>query len=190
MFLVGPLTSCSIYSAHQVEEPLCNLNNTPESDSIPLNTDYSVKEVRVYGCNPWNSSGITVQKNQRYEIKLKEGPTGTVNWVDGDVISDPVDGWKGFYNNFKGWFIQSYKRSDHTNWYAVTGSVSKDDDCTFSVLSKFPEEAAVTIPRNGTLYFFANDMKGRYFNNHGYAVLEIKRIQDADEGANQTICND
>jgi hypothetical protein len=161
------------------EEPLCTLDYPSEQDGRSIAVGLTQEDVRVCGCKPWNSSGITVRKNQRYEITLND----EMNWKDGVVPSNPVEGWEGTFYKGLGWLIQWSKRSNQTDWYVVTGSVGNDDRCTFPVLSESSDVNVVTIPKDGTLYFFANDMYGRYFNNHGYAMLGIKRIGDASGGA-------
>ena len=80
------------------------------------------------------------------------------------------------------------KRSNKANWYALVGSVEARDEDSFAVFDtrayseKDNDLAARTWPpivmtKTGELYFYANDMKGRYFNNKGALRLQIKRIK-------------
>jgi hypothetical protein len=160
------------------EKSLCIVDTSVEPSVKGFALGEQTKEdLVVCGCNPWTSSGIAVCKNQHYEVTL----TDTRHWKDGEVNSNPVDGWEE--SKFVGWLGQRYKRSNKTGWYALTGSIDKDDETTFPVLFSESEPNTITIPKDGTLYFYANDMMGRYFNNFGYVTLKIKRIDDAANDA-------
>jgi hypothetical protein len=67
------------------------------------------------------------------------------------------------------------KRSDQARWYALVGAVGLDDENTFAVIKS--ENGSVTMRRSGMLYFYANDKKGRYYNNQGSLVLEMVRVK-------------
>ena len=173
LLLIGMMTGCVFLETKPetcTEKSLCIVDTSvvPMVKSFVVN-EKTKKDVVVCGCNPWNHSGITVCKNQRYEVTL----TDTVD-------SSPVDGWQK--RKFFGWLAQGYKRSNQTKWYALTGSIGKDDKTTFPVLFNESGPNTITIPKDGTLYFYANDMIGRYFNNYGYVTLNIKRIADAAGG--------
>ncbi|WP_041360090.1 hypothetical protein [Nitrosomonas sp. Is79A3] len=129
--------------------------------------------IEVCACRPWNRSWLMVQERQRYFFEVTEI---TENWKDGRVkSSDPRLGWQGGYNLF-GHFISFLKRSTKANWYALVGSVGKNDENSFAPLDTNSEP--ITMYHSGELYFYANDMNGRYSNNIGVLQLKITRVSD------------
>ena len=148
----------------------CELACPLDQQTSTLNVG-EVKTVEICGCKPWINSGITVTENQVYSFSY---PGCAKGWCDGSKKGlDPALGWNGFI----GWLFSSYKRSDKADWYALIGSIGKDDQKTFNVLS-YNRKNKVTMYNNGTLYFYANDAYGRYYNNKGRFTLTIKRLDD------------
>jgi hypothetical protein len=154
------------------KESCCQLEN-PEFTKL---TDLAVNNsafLEICSCRPWNRSGIHVKKGQRYVFSTERL---LETWVDGNTKSNPSDGWTGHVSNFFGVLVSFLKRSDKANWYALVGAVSKDEKDTFIVLTD--DSSPIKMDKSGELYFYANDMKGRYFNNKGILKLKITRIED------------
>jgi hypothetical protein len=151
----------------------CTLDSCKDILAVPYSEP---KNVYVCACKPWNSSGILVKKGEVYKFELKE----LKDWVDGKSLkSTPNQGWQGFWPNVLGTLGGFYKRSDEANWYALVGSIGRNEEKSFAVFND-SDDATVsekTMIDNGELYFFANDMKGRYGNNRGRLKISITLIK-------------
>lgn len=157
---------CAPDSGCRLDEPL----NPPVSLKIGETKD----NIQVCACKPWNSSGIAVKAGEVYRIeaKIKE------DWKDSCIISTPNQGWKGFWINVVGKFFGHFRRSKAANWYALMGSVGRTADSAKEAFAVFKEScpaliADIEMPKTGRLYFFANDMEGRYGNNKGILNVSI-----------------
>ncbi len=122
--------------------------------------------------NPWNASGILVRAGQRYTFGIEH----VCDWTDGSVPADPIDGWQGWAVQLFGFLIGPLRRSPTAPWYALVGSVGRDDVHAFAVIDG--HRGAVRMDHSGALYFYANDMDGRYCNNRGTLNLRILRHAD------------
>ncbi len=135
--------------------------------------------VDICACKPWNRSKIMVKKGEvyKFEFKLEE----VDDWVDGKTSSTPNRGWREFLPNVMGTLGGFYKRSDQANWYALIGSIGRDEEKTFAIFddSKNTPVSEKTMDDDGELYIFANDMWGRYGNNRGTLKLSITLIKQA-----------
>jgi hypothetical protein len=178
LFLVFTLLVLSGCSALQTKPDSCDLENgcdlshpSAQSKTERLNVAES-KTTKICACNPWNHSGIQVQEGQQYLFEISK----ITNWIDGSVISNPIDGWNGWFNRVIGFFSGFLKRSDKVDWYALAGNVGLDEKNSFALFNKGSN--IVAIQKNGDLYIYANDMTGRYFNNQGKLFLTITRLND------------
>jgi hypothetical protein len=188
---------CAIISSpDSCESSRCSLEPSRNITLIELeaigNTqqqlDYQV--VEICACRNWNRSGIKVEKGQQYLFGVVEQ---TEPWIDGDVESTPEDGWTSGFYNLIGQIVSFLKRSNKANWYALIGTIEENDEDSFAVfrkglnsteaaprsgeVSKSSDWPAVMMTKPGELYFYANDMNGRYFNNKGTLQLRITRIK-------------
>lgn len=161
--MMKELDSCDL-------EVRCELNPGINQSAVRLSGGES-KKVTICACRPWNDSGIAVLAGQSYAFNI----VSTTHWVDGWVESDPIDGWQGIGYKAIGFLSGWLKRSDKAPWYALVGSVGMDDNHAFAVVES--KDGSVTMDRSGVLYFFANDMDGRYFNNKGEVILEVVLIK-------------
>ncbi|WP_300464853.1 hypothetical protein [Desulfobacula sp.] len=152
------------------QDSLCRLEDKETEPAIELELR-EIKNVTICACRPWNPGAVKVKEGESYTFEIE----AVHNWVDGDVESDPETGWHGsFYRTI--WFLSGFlKRSSKTGWYVLTGTIGMMDGKTFAVIT--PGNEPVNMPDNGELYFYANDMKGRYFNNKGKISLKITRIR-------------
>lgn len=157
----------------------CKLEQPNDIKLIKLDINESSNPIEICACRPWNKSGILVKAGQRYIFEFTE----TETWKDGYVPSHPVKGWDdGKFRNSIGYLFSFLKRSNKANWYALVGTVDKNDENTFAILDK--ASGSITIPsipepdKDGyaELYFYANDMDGRYFNNKGSLQLKATLV--------------
>lgn len=176
----------------------CTLEPSGDANTRELRTQGSHPDtidheiIEICACRPWNRSGITVVKGQEYKFQIVESGE---EWLDGTIKSTPENGWDDrFYNNLVGSLASPLKRSNEANWYALIGTIDKNDRGSFSVFAKAMnssedksqrvsneslsrEWGPIEMTETGQLYFYANDMKGRYFNNKGSLRLKISRIR-------------
>ena len=148
----------------------CDLNSVSAAQAIELDINDS-RLIHVCACNPWNESGLKVREGQHYSFNIEY----VTNWVDGDVPSDPIEGWQDNFYKVIGYLVGFFKRSDQARWYVLVGAVGLDDENTFAVFKS--ENDSVTMSKSGVLYFYANHKKGRYFNNHGSLMLKVVRMK-------------
>ncbi|MBA3008806.1 MAG: hypothetical protein KKF12_22600 [Proteobacteria bacterium] len=151
-------------------EPLCRLDDQETGPGVELKIRES-KKTTICACRPWNMGAVKVQKGESYTFEIE----AVHNWVDGKVASDPETGWHGSFYKTMGFLSGFLKRSSETGWYALTGTIGMADTLSFAVITS--GNAPVIMADSGELYFYANDMKGRYFNNKGNLVLKITRIR-------------
>lgn len=162
--------------------------------SNPLSNEaqvgYSLNDVReavieICACRPWNRSLIKVELDQEYVFSTLEE---TEKWEDGSLRATPESGWLSPVANLFGWVAGFLKRSTKTNWYALVGAFDMSDEDTFAVFGSThnyeldksfggSDSSRIKMTRSGELYFYANDMKGRYFNNKGMVKLRIVRVK-------------
>lgn len=157
------------------DEPRCELHNTFLDPPVRLEVGVS-REISICACRPWNNTGIKVDIDQEFEFALVKSPDDWI-WVDGEVPSSPVDGWQGGFRKIIGFLASFMKRSDKANWYALVGTVGneKDDSDSFAVFKD--GNTPISMPSSGTLYIYANDKFGRYFNNKGKIGLVVTRVK-------------
>lgn len=151
-------------------EAQCELNSQISSAVIHLEIGKS-EDVFICGCNPWNESTVHVEKGEEYTFSFKE----INHWKDAEIDADPVEGWQGWFNKFVGFFVSPLKRSSKAKWYALVGAIDKNEKQIVAIIRA--EDGSVTMPASGTLYFYANDMEGRYANNQGTILLNVSRVK-------------
>ncbi|MFC1748832.1 hypothetical protein ACFL2V_08490 [Pseudomonadota bacterium] len=167
------LSACSAIASkpdscdHEIN---CDLNTSLSSPVVHMSVGDS-ESVFICGCKPWNESSIHVEKGEVYAFEFNH----VERWIDGDVDSDPVDGWQGWFYKVLGFFSSPMKRSDQAKWYAMVGAVGTNEDEAFALIRR--KNGDIVMPSSGTLHFFANDKKGRYFNNQGTLQLQITRLK-------------
>ncbi len=152
-------------------------------------------DVEICACRPWNRSGISVRKKEKYIFEVNE----TSEWIDKNTKSDPRTGWinNDFYHQVLKFF--SSPRTEVADIYALVGTVGKDDKNAFAVLNCNPiangesfsckNHDPITIMKgedNEELFFYANDREGYYYNNKGKLNLRITIVDDSHENANNS----
>lgn len=170
------LSGCSILKPIEDKCNECNcILNDFDKKTTSLSANQPSKEIQICACKPWNDSGLEVKKGETYRFEIVNS---NGNWKDADINATPQSGWLGFWSNFTGYLINDLKRSANANWYALVGSIGKYNDQTFAVFDsdeqkKFSERKMLD---KGTLYFYANDMLGKYGNNTGTLMIKITWI--------------
>jgi len=171
----------------------CDLTKYENNElSKKLNPGES-KTIEICACKSWNKSDIRMTEKEKYFFQVLKI---TEPWEDGVISANPHDGWSGISNKIFGWPISYLKRSSEAGWYVLIGSLGDSDSpYTFSPLDfhgqgkngeplKAGEDkyGYVFTVKDGIkdyeLYFYANDAKGRYFNNKGRLTLKITRHLD------------
>jgi hypothetical protein len=118
----------------------------------------------------WTDTGIILEKGNIYDLEVIPD---TQEWIDG---------YGGRYpqvctaNGFSHWFLNLFsflKRSRKNQWFALMGSIDREEIGAFKIGTKYPE--GYKADKTGELTCFANDAKGHYKNNKGIIKLTITR---------------
>mgnify|MGYP003577371638 CR=1 FL=1 len=107
----------------------------------------------------WNETEIEILSGEEYKF-VAEG-----QWRDLTIKTDP-DGYTKLYMRL----FNRLKRSESNNWFALMGSLDKSGDFLIGRNNK------IEFQKSGTLYCYANDVRGFYWNNSGHASLEVIRL--------------
>lgn len=107
----------------------------------------------------WNDTGIDVA----YGDVLHFSAIG--NWFDASYEASP-DGYDAPV-----WLdiLARLRRCPDANWFELCGVIGRVSTGAFAIGSK----SEISMPRNGRLYLFANDVKGFYWNNSGALQVTI-----------------
>ena len=152
-------------------------------------------EKDVLARNCWNTVGIAVKKDERYDV------TATGTWKDKDhestAAGDPAPNW--FMRRFDAtkrvaqapWFCLiaavhpsrtlEFQHSDATNGLTdlvveTLGRAIKKQDAESQLIS-VGAQGSIVVDRDGYLYLFANDAAWAYDNNSGSIKAIIERQQ-------------
>ena len=131
----------------------------------------------------------------KYKLKAGEGITlmvqardyyseQCIEVLEGELYQffcDPAKKWKDWFvksdaDGFKNWFLfNRYKRVPGVKFFVLCGTIGNDENDHFPIGTELSWQA----PKNGMLYFFANDHKNRKFyrNNKGGISLNIHKIR-------------
>lgn len=190
LMLCLALSSCALIPKPDTCECSgCPLESSPDDrltqlKEIQMGITYAGEVVEVCACRPWNRSLIKVEKDQAYVFSVLEK---TEEWLDGSVAATPETGWLNPVYTVMGSAVGFLKRSNKANWYALVGTVELSDEDSFAIFEtghgshegnspSLTLSPSIVMRKGGELYFYANDMPGRYFNNKGVLRLQIQRI--------------
>lgn len=125
---------------------------------MKLNIGESIP-VKVIARKRWNDSDLEVAAGETYEF------TATGEWRDLSIKRDAGGYIKNYMKIFEKW-----RRSPKDKWFALMGSINHDYDFLIGTGTK------QTMNYHGSLSFYANDVKGFYWNNFGEVEVVVKRI--------------
>lgn len=108
----------------------------------------------------WNDINLNVVKGEVY-IFIANG-----EWTDW-FIKCSADGYERFWLKP---FI-SKRRYKSEKLFTLIGSINK------TILFPIDLNKEYHVQESGSLYFFANDLPGFYWNNKGFITLIIKRLK-------------
>jgi uncharacterized protein (DUF2235 family) len=119
----------------------------------------------IYADKDWNETGVLLEKDKTYQLS---SITITEPLKDASWESDSIEGkdWQGFWHKL----FAKAKRKKDANWFALIGTVDKQNPWTFKVNSKF------TAPESGILICYFNDVSNMYWNNSGKVILNIQKM--------------
>ena len=148
------------YSEHKY--PLSrNLEALPETG----------KQTKVHAYIKYNRTGVVVEKGKTYSIKR----IGNHTWHDGGIRDLDGNGWN-LDNQQLGLkeplirVMQPLRRVPDADWYGLCATVGQNDEHARFI----GNEGEFKAPKAGELCLFANDLDGRYGNNRGKLMVEIK----------------
>jgi hypothetical protein len=119
-------------------------------------------DIRIYAKRKWNSTQIEISEGEEYEL------TAIGEWRDFTSKTD-AEGYTNLYMQL----FDSVKRSKEHKWFALIGSLNQSQDEYFLIGKK----NKLSFNTSGSLYCFANDVNGFYWNNFGFVTLQITRIK-------------
>jgi hypothetical protein len=125
----------------------------------------------VRAADRYNWSGVRLQQGGSYRIDVAPDQ----RWIDGGINCD-ADGWTTeslpWFKEALVKYFEKERRLPGANWFALVAAVDDEDTNLF----KIGKGGEFTSPRDGDLYAFANDMKGRYGNNSGQIRATVTRL--------------
>lgn len=133
-------------------------------------------QFQVFANLKYNRSGIVVKPDEAYSFTLDMGQ----KWYDASIECGPA-GWdrnKESLDLMKKFFIglmEGHKRHPDAAWFEVIGTIAQNDLNCFRVLEHLAGKALYQPQAAGELFFFANDLHGKYGNNYGTVTVTIKR---------------
>ncbi len=122
-------------------------------------------EIAVDSRRWWSPSGVRVRRGEVYAIEVPPGQT----WRDASNVCGP-EGYE--IEKLERWI--RWRRRRDLPWFALVGATGKDESQTFPVLKGIAEWTAAA---GGELYFYANDVKVMYWNNHGSMKVVVRRLR-------------
>lgn len=152
----------------------------------------------IYAMEPWNETGIYLQKGVEYEFeaegewldrKIKCGPGGTsdgkfqvaeIAHLAGTLWGRIESAFKWSSKNANADF-KGTKRYEKAPWFCLMGAIANsgnpDEDGTPAAaeIIKIGTGCKYTPLKPGYLYCFANDAWGFYDNNRGSVLLTIRK---------------
>jgi len=114
----------------------------------------------IKACHLWNNTGIRLEAGRTYRM------TATGRWHDAWNTCGP-DGYKS--NNPVLTWAGHWRRAPTQDWFVLMGTINQDTTTMFRIGSA----AQITAATTGTLYCFANDVPGMYWNNWGSVDLTV-----------------
>lgn len=147
-----------------------NDNIHPSALPIELKVGQS-HECEVLAKTQYNWSGIKLLEGGQYKFSVPEGDA----WEDGNITCGP-QGWDSeqvpWYEEGILKFIESRRRMQDANWFALIGALGDEDEDLFYIGDGSKTYVA---SRDADLYLFANDLKSKYGDNSGSLVVTITR---------------
>ena len=130
--------------------------------------------VKVIVCaqQKWNDAAIAVEAGQVYRL------SAAGEWHDAAIPAGP-EGYASDTPRLAKWqqvlfqLAEPSRRAPDLNWFALVCGVSEIETSWFAVV-RTPEW---TVPMNGTLGCFANDLTVKYGNNRGFVTLTVERLR-------------
>lgn len=123
-----------------------------------LEINQSTPQIEVNPRYRYNFMDVTVRKDEVYQF-ICSG-----RWVDLCIPTDE-GGFKGRFM-----FGQRKKISPEDNWLALMGSINMEGHFLIG------KNERVTMPKDGSLYCFANDWESKLHNNWGRIKITITRL--------------
>jgi hypothetical protein len=126
----------------------------------------------VYACEPYNATGILLQKGATYRFSLQSDS----HWFDNGVLVS-ANGWNRdditiAHNATPIQLLEPFRRLPNANWFALIGTINKDDSNAFAIC----DGGDFKVSHSGEFTPFANDIQRYYGANSGKIELTITRL--------------
>ena len=112
----------------------------------------------VLAANRWNSSSVSVNSGEQYQV------TATGIWTDWFIDSD-ADGYSNCIMDLVGFL----RRAPNQDWFKLIGSVDRSQNYPVGI------SGTIAPTQSGNLEFYANDISCFYWNNCGDVTVTITR---------------
>jgi hypothetical protein len=117
-------------------------------------------DFKISACKFWNETGIEIKNGEEYTFEA------IGFWWD-LLKRCEADGYTSSYMRH----YDKWKRSKSNNWFALMGSINRDEGFLIGKNNK------IIFQNAGLLDCYANDVNGFYWNNFGKITLRVTRIK-------------
>ena len=125
---------------------------------------------RIFANHYWNATGVQLRQGQKYRLKVVKELGEPLR--DAEYLSPTIEGqdWKSAAHKTAA-FLHG-KRHDEARWFALIGTVDKEQPWVIKDGEEFTAAAA------GQLVCYFNDVQLEWFygNNSGWVVLEVESV--------------
>jgi len=130
----------------------------------------------------WQSSGLRVQAGKQYRIASRgrfaiRKENNTIWWSEPGGVT--IEYWRGQPLGILQAAIRPDERSNGT-----PKTTAQEEDHTeklgFSTPTAVGLRTVITAPASGVLFFRINEMPGKLHDNHGEAIISVKRLPGKD----------
>jgi len=135
--------------------------------------------VTVYANQKFNRSYVQCNRGEEYSFSVDMKQI----WFDSGIACGP-DGWDRDSQDFPWYqdipikFMEDERRCPDAQWFELVGVIGKREQEPFRALHHVENKTPLTIDgRTGEMYFFANDLEGRYSNNLGFIQVRVIRVK-------------
>jgi hypothetical protein len=136
----------------------------PHSDPYPIHLEPQQSHVvGVHAAAKWNDTSLEFREGEAYAF------TAAGRWFDASIEADAT-GWLKPRKLVKP--FEPFRRVPHANWFALIGTIGKDDGTAFVVCEQRP----YVVKTPGILHCYANDLPVFYGNNSGFLAVTITRL--------------
>ncbi|CCQ12801.1 putative orphan protein [Pseudoalteromonas luteoviolacea B = ATCC 29581] len=126
----------------------------------------------VYACEPFNHTGVLLQKGATYRFSASIDATWFDNGIEVTAMGWARDKQTLSQQKIPIASLEPFRRVPNANWFSLIGCINKDDSTSFEIA----QSADVKVLHSGEFTPFANDLHRYYGANAGKITLRISRL--------------